>query len=145
MGRSTTAAAPASSSTYPQTSSPFPALCPNLPSPQPIGCNNPAASAEDRCDSQCESCLPSGAQLKRGCGCPRCNGIGYRGRTGVHEILTITPPLARALRGGTLQEFESAAQEAMADGTIAHRVLQLVMAGHTTIAEAMKVVNWDEA
>ena len=89
--------------------------------------------------------LPSSAQLKRGCGCPRCNGIGYKGRTGVHEILTITPPLARALRGGTLQEFESAAQETMDGGMIAQRVLRLVLDGRTTVAEAMKVVNWDES
>jgi MSHA biogenesis protein MshE len=89
--------------------------------------------------------LPERAQLKRGCGCPRCNNIGYQGRTGVHEILTISPPLARALRGGTLQEFETAAQEAMTGATIAHRVLQLVLDGRTTVAEAMKVVNWDDS
>ncbi len=88
--------------------------------------------------------LPADTQLKRGCGCPRCNGIGYRGRTGVHEILTITPPLARALRGDTLQEFETAAQQAMEGATIAHRVLKLVLDGRTTVAEAMKVVSWDD-
>lgn len=89
--------------------------------------------------------LPAETELKRGCGCPRCNGIGYRGRTGVHEILTMTPPLARALRGGTLQAFESAAQEAMDGGTIAKCVLRLVLDGRTTIAEAMKVVTWGES
>jgi MSHA biogenesis protein MshE len=88
--------------------------------------------------------LPADAQLKRSCGCPHCNGIGYKGRTGVHEILTMTPPLARALRGGTLQEFETAAHHAMAGSTIAQRVLRLILDGQTTIAEAMKIINWDE-
>ncbi len=88
--------------------------------------------------------LPQGAKLMRGCGCPRCNGIGYRGRTGVHEILTMTPALARTLRSGTLHDFEAAAQQELADATIAQRVLQLVLDGKTTVAEAMKIAGWDE-
>ena len=88
--------------------------------------------------------LPDGAKLARGCGCPRCNGIGYRGRTGVHEILTMTPALARTLRSGTLHDFEAAAQQDLAGATIAQRVLQLVLEGKTTVAEAMKIAGWDE-
>ncbi|MCM0043233.1 MAG: GspE/PulE family protein [Burkholderiaceae bacterium] len=88
--------------------------------------------------------LPQGAKLMRGCGCPRCNGIGYRGRTGVHEILTMTPALARTLRSGTLHDFEAAAQQELAGATIAQHVLQLVLDGKTTVAEAMKIASWDE-
>ncbi len=89
--------------------------------------------------------LPAGdSRFKRGAGCQRCNGIGYRGRTGVHEILMLTPPLARALRSGSLYEFETAAQIAMSGATISQRVLQLVLNGRTTIVEAMKVVNLDD-
>lgn len=88
--------------------------------------------------------LPAQAKLQRGCGCPRCNGIGYRGRTGVHEILTMTPALARTLRSDTLHDFEVAAQKELAGATIARRVLQLVLDGKTTIAEAMKIAGWDE-
>lgn len=88
--------------------------------------------------------LPAQAKLQRGCGCPRCNGIGYRGRTGVHEILTMTPALARTLRSGTLHDFEAAAQQELAGATIARRVLQLVLDGKTTISEAMKIAGWDE-
>ncbi len=89
--------------------------------------------------------LPPEATLKRGCGCNRCNGIGFRGRTGVHEILTMTPALARALRGGTLHDFEAAAQAELANATISQRVLQLVLEGKTTISEAMKIAAGDEA
>jgi MSHA biogenesis protein MshE len=88
--------------------------------------------------------LPQEAALSRGCGCPRCNGIGYRGRTGVHEILIMTPALARALRSGTLHDFEAAARQELAGGTISQRVLQLVLEGKTTVAEAMKIAGWDE-
>ncbi len=89
--------------------------------------------------------LPPEAKLVRGCGCNRCNGIGYKGRTGVHEILTMTPTLARTLRSGTLHDFESAAQAELAGSTISRRVLQLVLDGKTTIAEAMKTAAGGEA
>ncbi len=88
--------------------------------------------------------LPPDAHLARGRGCTRCNNIGYHGRTGVHEILSITPTLARALRGGDLQEFERAATAIMADKTIAQRVLQLVLAGRTTVSEAMRTISRED-
>ena len=89
--------------------------------------------------------LREGTQFKNACGCHRCNNLGYKGRTGVHEILSITPPLARALRTGSLQEFESAAAAQLKGSTIADHVLRLVLQGKTTVAEAMKVVSAEEA
>ncbi len=88
--------------------------------------------------------LPPHAELKQGRGCSRCNGIGYHGRTGVHEILSITPPLARALRGGDLQAFERAAAAEIAGKTITQRVLQLVLSGRTTVSEAMKTISRED-
>ena len=82
--------------------------------------------------------------LAHGKGCTRCNGFGYSGRTGVHEILEMTPPLARALRSGDLSEFEREAADFMGNTTIEHRVIALMLAGETTVAEAMKVVSWAE-
>ncbi len=89
--------------------------------------------------------LREGTRFMRACGCHRCNNIGYKGRTGVHELLGITPPLARALRSGSLQEFEAAAAAQLTGGTIADQVLRLVLRGKTTVAEAMKVVSTEEA
>ncbi len=88
--------------------------------------------------------LRAGTQFMRACGCHRCNHIGYRGRTGLHEILAITPPLARALRTGALQEFEAAAQAQLKGATMVDRVLRLVLTGKTTVTEAMKIVSSDE-
>jgi hypothetical protein len=56
----------------------------------------------------------------------------------------MTPALARALRSGTLHDFEAAARQELAGGTISQRVLQLVLEGKTTVAEAMKIAGWDE-
>jgi cobalamin biosynthesis Mg chelatase CobN len=56
----------------------------------------------------------------------------------------MTPPLARALRSGELSEFERTANEFMGQTTIEHRALILMLAGETSVAEAMKVVSWAE-
>lgn len=82
--------------------------------------------------------------LAHGKGCSHCNGFGYSGRTGVHEILEMTPALARILRSGELSEFERAASEYMGNTTIEHKVVALTLAGKTTVAEAMKLVSWAE-
>jgi|TARA_Y100000310_G_scaffold276983_1_gene294515 type II secretory ATPase GspE/PulE/Tfp pilus assembly ATPase PilB-like protein len=34
------------------------------------------------------------AKLNRAVGCEECSGTGYRGRTGVHELLVCTPEIA---------------------------------------------------
>ncbi len=88
--------------------------------------------------------LRPGTKFMRACGCHHCNNIGFKGRTGVHEILSITPPLARALRTGALQEFESAAHEQLKGSTIADHAVRLVLQGKTTVAEAMKVVSAED-
>ena len=81
----------------------------------------------------------------RGTGCTRCNQIGYLGRTGVHELLGITPTLARSLRSGVLSDFEAAAATELEGNTIVNRVTALLLQGRTTIAEAIKVISWGEA
>ncbi|MEJ5242506.1 MAG: GspE/PulE family protein [Desulfomicrobiaceae bacterium] len=37
------------------------------------------------------------AQLYRAVGCPRCDNTGYKGRTGIHELLVPTPEIRRAI------------------------------------------------
>ncbi len=53
--------------------------------------------------------LPSGDYtFYRGEGCGECFGTGYRGRTAVFEILTVTPAVRRAIHAGVLTELEKA-------------------------------------
>ncbi len=81
------------------------------------------------------------AKFRRGKGCTRCNGAGYSGRTGVFEIVEMTAPLATAIHGGEPREFERVAREQLGRDTVGQRALDLVLAGETTIAEAMRVVT----
>jgi MSHA biogenesis protein MshE len=81
------------------------------------------------------------AKFQRGKGCTRCNSVGYSGRTGVFEMVEMTAPLAAAIHGSDPREFERVAREQLGRNTVAHRALELVLAGETTIAEAMQVVT----
>lgn len=57
--------------------------------------------------------LPSGDYtFYKGEGCGECFGTGYRGRTGVFEILPVTPGIRRAIHSGTLSELEKAVAQA---------------------------------
>jgi MSHA biogenesis protein MshE len=79
------------------------------------------------------------AGFQHGKGCTRCNGVGYSGRTGVFEIIEMTATLAAAIHGSDPREFERVAREQLGGNTIGHRALELVLAGETTIDEAMRV------
>jgi len=86
----------------------------------------------------------AGAQWKaqayrRGRGCSHCNGIGYVGRTGVYEMLEMTPELVRAANAAGPNVFLDAARPQLKGRTLTDRALQLVFTGRTTVAEAMKV------
>ncbi len=79
--------------------------------------------------------------LYRGEGCQRCAGSGYRGRTGIYELLEVTPQIT----GLILQESSSSAIEeaAVAQGmrTLRRDGFEKVKAGITTFDEVMRVTN----
>ena len=81
----------------------------------------------------------AGRRTRRGQGCSHCNGIGYAGRTGVYEMLEMTPDLVRAANKADPNAFLEAARPHLKGKTLTDRALALVFAGRTTVAEAMKV------
>jgi len=77
--------------------------------------------------------------LKRGRGCSHCNGLGYVGRTGVYEMLEMTPELVRAANASDPNVFLAAARPQLKGRTLTDHALALVRQGRTTVSEAMKV------
>jgi len=75
----------------------------------------------------------------RGRGCSHCNGTGYAGRTGVYEMLDMVPELVRAANRADPNLFIEAAQRHLKGRTLTDHALALVLAGRTTVAEAVKV------
>lgn len=79
--------------------------------------------------------LPSPLMLHRGKGCDTCGGTGYKGRTGVHELLTMTPELrALVYKEASVSEMKA---QATKDGmrTLIQDGIYKVIKGDTDIAQ----------
>ncbi|MHC4663360.1 MAG: ATPase, T2SS/T4P/T4SS family [Planctomycetota bacterium] len=80
--------------------------------------------------------LKDGVKLGRIVGCDRCKGTGYKGRTGTHELLTMTPQLIEKVnqRVSTEELREIAIRDGML--TLWQDSMEKVWEGITTIEEA---------
>lgn len=83
-------------------------------------------------------------QYFHGKGCSHCNGMGYRGRTGVYELLEITRAVADAANHADPSHFMRVATAQMAGETLRRHAVQLVVQGRTTVMEAMRISNQSE-
>lgn len=78
------------------------------------------------------------AAWMKGKGCDTCDQTGYKGRTGIHEILEVSPEItALAMRRGNSAEIQDAA---VAGGMLTMRVdaIRKAMKGVTTLEEAIR-------
>jgi MSHA biogenesis protein MshE len=76
-----------------------------------------------------------------GRGCTHCNGMGYMGRTGVYEMLEMTQEVVEAANHHDPAHFVRTGQVQMGGRTLRRHAVGLVVAGKTTVAEAMRVSN----
>ena len=79
-----------------------------------------------------------------GAGCVMCGGSGYKGRTGVFEILAFTPSI-REMVASDASELQIR-REALMQGmqTLLTATLSKVKAGRTTLSELFRVIELDE-
>jgi type II secretory ATPase GspE/PulE/Tfp pilus assembly ATPase PilB-like protein len=85
------------------------------------------------------------AQLYRAVGCPRCDNTGYKGRTGIHELLVPTPEIRRAIaRRVPTDEIK---QMALASGmrTLVQDGIAKIFRGDFDILQLQKVTASDES
>ncbi len=73
------------------------------------------------------------------CGCPKCDGTGYKGRIGVYEIMKMTPSLKRIIskREGADVLKEQAMKEGMR--TLRMSGSEYVLDGTTSMAEVVRI------
>ncbi len=86
--------------------------------------------------------LPQPLQLHKAVGCDECGDTGYRGRTGVHELLGMTPELRSLIyKEASVAEMKA---QAMTDGmrTLAQDAIYKVIKGDTDIAQ-VQIVSGD--
>ena len=79
--------------------------------------------------------------LERGRGCPSCRNTGYRGRTGLFELLLVTDEIKQTLlkspNAGALREIA----QAQGMTTLRQDGWQKVQAGITTVEEVLRVTD----
>jgi general secretion pathway protein E len=74
-------------------------------------------------------------------GCPACNGTGYRGRTGVHELMVCDGKIRELLVGRpSIQAIRTAARKA-GMRTLQEEGLRKVIAGVTSVNEVVRVTK----
>ena len=80
-------------------------------------------------------------KVKRGVGCVRCRGTGYRGRVGVFEMMKMTPRLQRMVQDkASSQDIK---REALNDGmlTLREYAIKKLARGETTFEEVLAVTD----
>ena len=79
-----------------------------------------------------------------GRGCSNCNGTGFQGRTGVYELLEMTPELVRAANRNDPMQFIETARKQLEGHTLGSNAFKLAMQGRTTVEEAIRVASSEE-
>jgi MSHA biogenesis protein MshE len=109
-------------------------ICPHCSEP-----HRPEAHELAWLERQCGRALDAPPVLRRGAGCNECNHTGFSGRTGVYEFLEMTRELVEAMNHQDPLDFTQAARRQMVGQHLGHDAARLVLAGRTTVAEAMRV------
>lgn len=83
-----------------------------------------------------------GATLMRGAGCPRCNGTGYKGRMGIHELMVVDDPLRRAISAGkSVSDLKDIAIEQSGMTTLRDDGIHKALQGFTTLEAVLAVTS----
>jgi general secretion pathway protein E len=85
--------------------------------------------------------LPKPATIYRPVGCPECRQTGYRGRTGLYELLTVSEKFAHLIHEET--DLAALRQQAAGDGMKPLRLAGAlkIAEGVTTAEEVLKVTS----
>ena len=82
-----------------------------------------------------------GRKFYKGKGCPLCFNTGYRGRTAVFEILTLTAPIKHAIADNVPHSELMRLIEESDYEPLINDCVKLVLDGTTTVEEAFRTVN----
>jgi general secretion pathway protein E len=85
--------------------------------------------------------IPMPATVYRPVGCPECRQTGYRGRTGIYELLTVSEGFSSLIKEST--DVHALRRQSVADGMKPLRIAgaMKVVEGLTTAEEVLKVTS----
>src|SRR5688572_16092798 len=84
---------------------------------------------------------PGEHRFKRGRGCSHCNSVGLLGRTGIYEMLEMSPDMVAALNRNQTNEFMALAEKATGERSLKHHALQLALSGRSPVSEVIRVAS----
>jgi len=87
-----------------------------------------------------QGALPVGAELRRAGGCAACHGLGYRGRTGIHEVVTVDREMEALIHGGAA-EADLVAQARRRGPSLVEDGVRKIRAGITTVEDVARVAQ----
>ncbi len=85
--------------------------------------------------------IPEKLVFYKGAGCEKCGQIGYKGRIGLYEAITMTPNIQTIIQNDRVTDYDIE-QEAIKNGmvTILQDGIIKALAGETTIEEVFRVI-----
>jgi type II secretory ATPase GspE/PulE/Tfp pilus assembly ATPase PilB-like protein len=104
-----------------------------------VACREPLAPHEELLkELQLEAKDVAGVQLYKAKGCGECHNTGYRGRTGVYEVFSLTSRLRKMIldRNSTTELKHAAIEEGML--TLRRDSLRKMLLGDTTPEEVLR-------
>jgi general secretion pathway protein E len=73
-------------------------------------------------------------------GCPKCNNLGYRGRRGIYEVVSVDGELRRMIHDQVSEE-EMTRQARQTSASIIDDGIAKVLSGITTVEEVLRVTQ----
>lgn len=85
--------------------------------------------------------FPTGAIVRQATGCAKCGGVGYRGRTTISEVMSMSPPLRAEIARRAAPDLIEELLRRQGMKSMAQDGLQKALSGETTIEEVLRVVG----
>ena len=89
--------------------------------------------------------IPQTVYVPTNINCVTCGGTGYKGRIGIHELLNVNAEVRQAITSGARDDEILAAAKRGGMTSLYQDAMRKVVAGVTSLEEAMQVVRSDEA
>ena len=79
--------------------------------------------------------------MKEGAGCEKCNNTGYKGRAGLHELLSVSREIRRMIQTGA--NAEALLNQSLKEGmrTLRQDGIEKVLSGITSMEEVRATSN----
>jgi general secretion pathway protein E len=104
-------------------------------------CRAAAAPTAGEAKLVADLALPSAQPVWTAPGCPSCNGSGYRGRTGVYELLVVDDAMRRLIHDGANEPAIRDAAMRAGMQTLRRDGARWIAQGKTSLAELVRVTR----